>query len=190
MDLATIFLSVFLLVFIGELGDKTQIAAGTGTLANRKKVGVIFLSSVLALVAVSGLTTFGAGLIPEEIIPLVKRIGGVLLVLYGIYLFKIANEPVEMEAEADEKSSWALFFSHLAVVFTAELGDKTQIATLSAAVENQSHLLVVFAASSLALISVTTITVWGVTKVPIRWIGTVQRLGATLMIGYGIYMFW
>jgi len=67
MDLITIFLTTFGLIFIGELGDKTQIAAGTGTLANKKKVRLIFFSSALALVAVAGLTVFGAGFISKEL---------------------------------------------------------------------------------------------------------------------------
>lgn len=188
MDLSTVFISTFLLVFIGELGDKTQIAAGTGTLANAKNVRLIFLSSALALTCVAGMTVFGAGLIPASAVPIIKQIGGVLLVLYGIYLFRKAGAPVE-ESEERENSGWKLFFSHFLVVFIAELGDKTQIATLAVAIENQSNLLLVFIASASALVSVTAITVWGVTKIPSAWVKQVQRVGAVLMIAYGVYMF-
>jgi putative Ca2+/H+ antiporter (TMEM165/GDT1 family) len=61
-------------VFVGELGDKTQIAAGTNTLANRRHTGTIFLSSSLALLAVAGLTVFGAGFIPSNLVPLPKKL--------------------------------------------------------------------------------------------------------------------
>jgi len=178
------------LIFIGELGDKTQIAAGTGTLANKKKVRLIFFSSALALVAVAGLTVFGAGFISKELIPTIERVGGVLLVLYGLYLYSNADDSISGEVGEIPKNNYVLFISHFSVVFAAELGDKTQIATLAVAVKNQTHLLTVFSASALALVTVTAITVWGITKIPSRWVKNVQRMGALGMIAYGIYMFY
>lgn len=189
MDSSAIFLSTFLLVFIGELGDKTQIAAGTGTLANARRVNIIFFSSALALTCVAGITTFAAGLIPQSWVPTIKQIGGVLLALYGIYLFKKAGQPDDESPEEETDTGWKLFLSHFAVVFIAELGDKTQITTLAVAVENQANLFMVFLASASALVTVTMITVWGVTKIPLVWVPRVQRFGAALMVAYGVYMF-
>lgn len=188
MDLGTVFISTFFLVFIGELGDKTQIAAGTGTLANRKQTGAIFLSSILALTAVSGLTVFGAGLIPQAFIPTLTLVGGGLLIVYGIYLFFKTDNSDDTDDGFEEKSAWGLFLSQFLVVFLAELGDKTQIVTLGAAIKNQAELIVVFVASASALIIVTSITIWGITKVPGGWVKNLQRAGAALMIAYGIYM--
>jgi putative Ca2+/H+ antiporter (TMEM165/GDT1 family) len=184
-----VFFSVFLLVLIGELGDKTQIAAGTGTLANRGRVRVIYLSSCLALISVSGLTVFAAGLIPHEYVPAIKKIGGVLLAGYGLYLLGKASTSPDADEVPEIRSNWKLFSSHFSVVFMAELGDKTQIATLASAVANQSNLLLIFAASASALVTVTTITIWGITKIPLTWVTHVQRAGAAIMIMYGIYMF-
>lgn len=188
MDLFSVFISTFLLVFVGELGDKTQIAAGTGTLANRRQTGTIFFSSAIALMAVSGLTVFGAGLIPQSFIPTLTMIGGGLLIVYGIHLFRKKDNADDESASVDTKSAAGLFFSQFFVVFIAELGDKTQIATLAAAIENQAELLVVFAASASALVTVTSLTVWGITKVPQHWMKHLQRMGACLMVIYGIYM--
>lgn len=188
MDLLTIFVTTFGLVFINELGDKTQIAAGTGTLANRAKVMTIFFSSAVALTAVAGVTVFAAGLIPEDFLPSIKKVGGILLAAYGGFLLAKAGNPDDDEAVTDNHVGWGLFFSHFMIVFIAELGDKTQFATLAVAIDNQSHLLLVFAASASALVAVTGITVWGVTKVPPHWIKNVQRFGALLMVAYGAYM--
>lgn len=189
MDLLTIFFSTFLFVFIGELGDKTQIAAGTGTLANKRKIGIIFFSSSFALIAVAGITVYFAGLIPENTIPYIKKVGGALLVVYGTYLYTQSGKADDETEESSQVNDWALFLSHFSVVFMAEMGDKTQIATLAVAIENQSHLFTVFLASGSALVTVTGITVWGVTKIPSHWVIRVQQIGAFLMVIYGMYMF-
>ncbi len=188
MDASAIFFSTFLLVFIGELGDKTQIAAGTGTLANTRRISTIFLSSALALICVAGITTFAAGLIPASAIPTIKKVGGVLLALYGIYLFQKAGQLDDTNQQKVTDTGFKLFLSHFMVVFIAELGDKTQMTTLAVAVENQNNLYTVFFASASALVTVTLITVWGVTKIPQTWVPIVQRIGAALMVAYGGYM--
>lgn len=188
MEVITIFFYTFALVFVGELGDKTQIAAGTGTLANRTQIRIIFFSSALALVVVAGLTVFFAGLIPHAWIPFIQKAGGLLLVCYGCYLFLQAGTAKEDGTEELQVSGWKLFLTHFLIVFIAELGDKTQIVTLAVAIENQALLSVVFGASAAALVSVTALTVWGITKVPRRWITPIQRIGAALMSLYGIHM--
>ena len=181
------FFSVFLLVFINEFGDKTQFAAGTGTLANLTKVRTIYLSTILALTAVSGISVFLAGFIPESVVPFIKRAGGIALILYGIRLF-FKKDGVDGDEDIQNKSGWKLFMSHFWVVFSAEMGDKTQIATIAATVQNHANLFVVFAASASALIAMTTLTVWGVTKIPSQWVNRVKIFGIISMICYGLYM--
>lgn len=190
MELITTFFCTFLIVGIGELGDKTQIASGVGALANRNNVKIIFFSSALALVLVAGITTLFAGFIPENYLPKIIKIGGFLLIIYGIYLFNKANEIKEelMQELITGAGVKKLFLTHFTVVFMAELGDKTQMATLAIAIDNQSQLFVVFLASASALVFVTAVTVWGFTKIPSKWINKIQKLGAILMIVYGGHM--
>ena len=53
---------------------------------------------------------------------------------------------------------WGVFFSTFLTIFAAEMGDKTQLATLLITAESQSP-LIVFAASALALIATSLIGV-------------------------------
>jgi Ca2+/H+ antiporter, TMEM165/GDT1 family len=82
--------------------------------------------------------------------------------------------------------NWSLFFSTFAAVFLAELGDKTQLATLSLAAGGNSR-WVVFAGSSLALVATSAIAAVGgaalARVVPPIWI---QRAAGALFIVMGI----
>jgi putative Ca2+/H+ antiporter (TMEM165/GDT1 family) len=77
-------LSTFGVIFLAELGDKTQLAAVTLS-ASTKKPFAIFIGASLALVAVSAVgVAVGAGL--AEVIPvnLVRKIAAAAFVLIGI----------------------------------------------------------------------------------------------------------
>ncbi len=186
--LAVLF-STFGIVFVGELGDKTQVAAGTGALANRSRTRWIFAGSAAALTTVALLTTVGAGLIPRSWLPVIEIVGGIGLVIYGLYL---AYQAYKNGDDGDEKEAtgtgWMLFWAQFWIVFTAEMGDKTQIFTLGAAIENEAQLIAVFLGSASALVTVTGLTVWGVSFIPKRWIRPIQIAGALVLVGYGIYM--
>ena len=190
MDLITVFFSTLFIVGIGELGDKTQIATGTSALAHKENTRIIFLSSASALIFVAGITVFSAGFIPEKYTTTLVNIGGFLLIVYGLYLLLKNSDKDDDTNETNNESTdkLKLFTTNFLVVFFAELGDKTQIATLAIAIENQAQLFVVFLASATALTLITYLTTWGITKIPEHWIGNIQKLGAVLLILYGIYM--
>jgi len=188
-ELWNVMIATFAIVFVGELGDKTQAAAGTGALANRGQTLWIFAGSSLALVCVSGLTTFAAGLIPASALPTIQKLGGLGLILYSIYLIsKMIKGAEEEDDDSSTKMGWKLFWTQFSLVFVAELGDKTQIFTAGAAVANASQRLAVFVGSASALVAVTGITVWGISFVPPRMIKFVEIGGIVSLMMYGLYM--
>ena len=85
---------------------------------------------------------------------------------------------------------WKLFASTFTAIFLAEMGDKTQLATLSAASGGASR-WVVFAASALALVSTSAIAVAageGVSRlVSPLW---TKRAAGTLFVVLGLLMLW
>ena len=83
MDLKT-FSSVFVTIFLAELGDKTQLSTLLLASAERSRLAV-FAASSCALIACSGLATLAGGLLGNVINP--KWLGlsaGVAFVVMGI----------------------------------------------------------------------------------------------------------
>ena len=81
---------------------------------------------------------------------------------------------------------WKLFASTFAAIFVAELGDKTQLATLSLAAGGKAR-WVVFAGSALALVASSAIAVLGgeviARVVPLHWI---RRVAGLVFVGMGL----
>jgi putative Ca2+/H+ antiporter (TMEM165/GDT1 family) len=79
--------STFALLFIAELGDKTQLAVINMT-AKHKMPMWVFLGATLALAAVTGIGVLGGGLltrvIPEEIL---RKVAAGLFVLMGVLMW-------------------------------------------------------------------------------------------------------
>ena len=149
MDLATL-LSSFGLVFVAELGDKTQLAVVTQTCKHRKP-WAIFAGASAALVAV---TAFGvvAGQMLGRVIPadLLQGAAGAAFVVMGLLVAREARQSGgEVTAPDGEDTcwdpssgcadgggagavwSWQAFGATFGLLFLAELGDKTQLAVFS-----------------------------------------------------------
>jgi len=81
-DLLTIFLSVF----VAELGDKTQIATMLFATNSRVGKGGIFLASASALVVSSAIAVAGGELITRIVAPsFLRTIAGVGFILVGVW---------------------------------------------------------------------------------------------------------
>jgi putative Ca2+/H+ antiporter (TMEM165/GDT1 family) len=81
-DLLTIFLSVF----IAELGDKTQIATMLFATNSRAGKGGIFIASASALVISSAIAVVAGELITRLVAPsLLKTVAGIGFILVGVW---------------------------------------------------------------------------------------------------------
>jgi len=82
-----VLLSTFALLFVAELGDKTQLAVINMT-AKHKMPLWVFLGAALALVAVTALGVLGGELltrfIPEEIL---RKVAAALFVVMGLLMW-------------------------------------------------------------------------------------------------------
>jgi putative Ca2+/H+ antiporter (TMEM165/GDT1 family) len=183
-----LFISIFLLIFIAELPDKTAFA--TLILAARGRalavfVGVAAAFFVQTLVAVA----FGSviALLPAKWVHLGA---GVLFIVFAGQMWRErgGDDADAANADACEISFWAGAHKAFVVIFIALWGDITQLATASLIAKYSESKLTVFAAAVAALWSVTGVAVLIGQKakehIKPRLIKTV---GASLFLAIGLY---
>jgi len=145
-------LSVYGVVFIAELPDKTALAALV--LATRHKALPVFVGAAAAL-AVQSLVAVLAGqlltLLPARVVHVAA---GVVFIVSAIVMW-VRHEEVGEEAgsESRTKGFWATAWTVFVVVFIAEWGDLTQLATAALAARYAAP-VAVFVGSTAALWSV------------------------------------
>ncbi|MGD0679487.1 MAG: TMEM165/GDT1 family protein [Polyangiaceae bacterium] len=159
MHAVRVALYVFGVIFVAELPDKTALAAFA--LATRHRPLPVFLGAALAL-AVQSLVAVVAGSLFALLPARPVHIGaGLVFEVSAIVMWirKEDPEPVDERAKASGPSQfWRVFGSVFGVVFVAEWGDLTQIATAAFAARERSPWLV-FGAATLALWTVTAVAV-------------------------------
>jgi putative Ca2+/H+ antiporter (TMEM165/GDT1 family) len=81
-----VFLTTFGVIFLAEMGDKTQLAAMTMA-AQTKRPWTVFIGSALALTAVSAIGVV-VGSVVGNYIPLiwVKRVAAVAFIVIGVLI--------------------------------------------------------------------------------------------------------
>ncbi|MBF0273492.1 MAG: TMEM165/GDT1 family protein [Magnetococcales bacterium] len=124
--------TTFALIFLAEIGDKTQLVCMT--LAAKHRGWPVFIGATSAFVVLNVLAVaFGAALaqwLPANVMILI--VAG-LFAVFGIQSLRAAGNDEEEEENAEPKSGKSILLSAFLLIFVAELGDKTQIAVASLA---------------------------------------------------------
>lgn len=138
MDWRTLW-STFGLLFLAELGDKTQLAVITQTCRYRRP-WAIFAGATAALAVVTALGVL-AGQVADWLIPDRRIINWVaaagFIVMGGLLAWEAwrsrgqEGPACEEEKRRADCSSWRVFGSTFALLALAELGDKTQLAAFA-----------------------------------------------------------
>lgn len=152
------FITSTALVAIGELGDKTQLL--TLALMLRYRAPWTILSAVfLATLVNHGISAWLGGwlsqLIPAQWLPWI--LGGSFILL-GLWLL-IPDQDEALE----NKPRHGVFLTTLVLFFLAEIGDKTQLATVALAVTFNEALIQVVIGSTLGML---------LANAPVVWIGS------------------
>ncbi len=196
-----VFLTTFGILFVAELGDKTQLAVITQVCRYRRP-WMVFWGATLALALVTALGA-GAGHLVARFVPAIwlRRLAALgFLVMGGIFLREAwrSHNRASVEAcapdgagEAVNGSAWKAFTTTFGLLALAEMGDKTQLAVLARASETGQP-VTVFAGAVLALTLLTALGALGgqglVRVIPerwLRWISAVAFIVLGVWIGVG-----
>ncbi len=140
------FIRAFILVFVAELGDKSQLIAMT--FATQYRIKDVIMGVILGVLLNHGIAiTLGSML--SSIIPmnLIQIIGGFLFIIFGFNALKGSEEE-----EVEDKKSFGPVATVALAFFVGELGDKTQLTAMTLSAEGQFPLIILMG-TTLGMIS-------------------------------------
>lgn len=199
------FLTALGLVFVAELGDKTQLTVMTQVCKYRRPWPVFAGASLaLALVTVLGAVAGQAlsHLVPQDVVRVVAA-GGFLVL--GVLMARQAlnaspetpslpaceNPDTETLTSTQGRWCWRAFWATLVLLFVAEMGDKTQLAIISLTGQ-QGSVWPVLLGGTLALTGVTALGVLGgealsriIPQQKLLWISAGMFVVVAVLIAWG-----
>ena len=124
--------SAFGLVFVAELGDKSMLLALT--LATRYRWWWVLTAIAIETAVIMALAALAGGaadaLLPDRAV----AIGAGLLFLgFGAWTLLTRDDDPEAEQDGDDRSALLVIGTIAIAMFLSEIGDKTQLATVSLA---------------------------------------------------------
>jgi putative Ca2+/H+ antiporter (TMEM165/GDT1 family) len=181
----TLLLSTFTLLFLAEMGDKTQLAVMT--LACRYAAGPVTAGAFAAFLVLNLLAVLVGDALGRWLPQAAVMLAAGLLFLY--FAYRSARDAREQEGD-DPADGRSAFWASFSMVLLAELGDKTQLVMVALAASTQAP-WTVFVGGTLALWSVSLLGVGAgrlvLTRLPRHW---VHYAAAALFAAFGGYALW
>ncbi len=123
----------FAVIFVAELGDKSQLMAMT--FATRYRFWTV-IAAITAATAVVHLVSVAVGSLLGLALPTrpINIVAGIAFVAFGLWTLR-GDELSDDEESRAERSKAPAFFAVAGAFFLAELGDKTMLATITLATQ-------------------------------------------------------
>jgi putative Ca2+/H+ antiporter (TMEM165/GDT1 family) len=171
------------LIFLAELGDKTQLVALL--LATRFKAGVVLAGIFVATLAVHALSVALGGA-TSHILPQgwIYLLSGLAFVGFGWWTWR--GDTLEDEADYSNRRFNSPFIIVFITFFLAELGDKTMLSTVTLAASQD--LFPVWLGSTLGMVLSDALAIWVGQILGKQLPERAIKIGAAVIfIGFGIY---
>ncbi len=176
------FFSSFALVAASEMGDKTQLLAFSLAARFRKPIPVlagIFFATVLNHGLASTLGQWIAAQVPPQVLSL-----GLAATFIGFALWTLKPDSLE---ESLQEPRFSAFVTTLVLFFLAEMGDKTQLATVALAAHFQSATTVTLGTTAGMMVTDGLAVFLGdrlASRVQMKW---VRWFSASLFLLFGLW---
>lgn len=155
------------IVALAEMGDKTQLLALLLTTQFRRPVPIVLGILVATLLNHAFAGAIGQWLASAITPELLRWILGVSFIAMAVWILI----PDKLDDEAPAKSQAGVFVATLIAFFLAEMGDKTQVATVALAAQYQSLVWVVLGTTAGMMIANVPVVIFGewlTTRIPVR----------------------
>lgn len=142
------FIKAMLLVVVAEMGDKTQLLAMA--MASKYKVGQVMLGVLIATIFNHALAVL-AGTYLSSVIPMqtVELVAAVAFLAFGLWTLR----GDKIDDDGDKKHKFGPVVTVAIAFFIAEMGDKTQLMTITIAAESAQPLFILMGTTTGMLIA-------------------------------------
>lgn len=179
------FLIACVLIFLAELGDKTQLVALA--LATRYKAGVTLLG-ITAATALVHILSVALGELAGIALPhdILMFAAGLSFIVFGLWTLA-GDEDDGKEASRSRSPFWIVFWTF----FIAELGDKTMLGTVAVAAQHPGQPFLVWAGSTVGMVVSDALAI-----LLGRWLGrqlpekAVKWGASAIFLGFGAWGAW
>ncbi len=178
-------LNSFLLVFAGEMGDKTQLLSLILT-ARFKKPWIIMAGVLVATLLNHALASWAGNFVSSFFSPQ-QLTWGLALLFFGFAAWILVPDK---EGEIQESGRFGAFMTTTISFFIAEMGDKTQLATIALGARYPSVVLVTLGTTLGMLASNALAVFFGerfLAKIPMKW---VRIIACVLFVLFGLAILW
>lgn len=171
----------FVLIVISEMGDKTQLLSLVLAARFKKPVPII-MGILFATLLNHALAGYAGSYVTQYVSDdLLKWILGMTFVVFGLWML-IPDQDQELTGHY----KWGPFLTTLVVFFFAEMGDKTQLATVALGAKYQAPLLVTIGTTLGMLVADGLAVIFGykfLEKISMKWM---YRIASITFILFGI----
>ena len=171
----------FLLVFVSEMGDKTQLLALVLTAKYRKPIPIMF-GILVATLLNHALASYAGSYVTQYVsAEILKWTLAAIFIGFGLWILV-----PDKDEGFKEKYNWGPFLTTTVAFFFAEMGDKTQLATVALGAKYSAPLMVTIG-TTLGMLAADGLAVFFghkfTHKIPMR---LVHRIASALFILFGI----